>query len=127
MKMNSFDRAELMYKILQKKGRVTLDDIIFQFRVSVSTARNILRIMRILCERDENCEVVEEGRGYYLVYNTDNTQAQASPAGQQEETKQQRSIDEVSPEELFQAKAVKMLPDAADRRGTAIVRTEGDQ
>ncbi|QGA67418.1 hypothetical protein [Sulfolobus sp. E11-6] len=57
-RQNTFHKAQIMYEILKKKGQITIEDIIFQFEVSPSTAYNIAKLVYMLCERDEtgSCE-----------------------------------------------------------------------
>lgn len=63
MSLNNFKQAQVMYQILKQKGEITLEDIIMQFEVSVSTAYNIQRALKALCEKHEDeCEIIVRDR-----------------------------------------------------------------
>ena len=60
---NSYEMAKIMYKILEKKKEITLEDIIMQFEIAPSTAYNVQRILRSICERHpDECEVQTKKR-----------------------------------------------------------------
>ena len=60
---NSYEMAQIMYKILEKKKQISLEDIIAQFEISVSTAYNIQRALRMICEQHpDECEVQTKNR-----------------------------------------------------------------
>ncbi len=61
--------AEIMYKILEKKKEITLEDIVLQFEVAPSTAYNIQRLLRVMCEKHaDECEVRTKNRRTVLVW-----------------------------------------------------------
>uniref|UniRef100_UPI0000D834F9 HYPOTHETICAL 13.2 KDA PROTEIN n=1 Tax=Sulfolobus spindle-shape virus 1 TaxID=244589 RepID=UPI0000D834F9 len=61
--LNSYKMAEIMYKILEKKGELTLEDILAQFEISVPSAYNIQRALKAICERHpDECEVQYKNR-----------------------------------------------------------------
>ncbi len=52
-----------MYKILQQKKEITLEDILAQFEIAPSTAYNVQRTLRMICERHpDECEVQTKNR-----------------------------------------------------------------
>ena len=58
-----------MYKILEKKKEITLEDIILQFEIAPSTAYNIQRLLRVMCEKHpDECEVRTQNRRTVLVW-----------------------------------------------------------
>lgn len=66
---NSFEQAKIMYEIMKKKGEVSLEDILSQFEVSVSTAYNIQRALRAICEKHQDeCEIVYKNRKTIFKY-----------------------------------------------------------
>jgi hypothetical protein len=61
--------AEIMYKILQQKKEITLEDIVMQFEIAPSTAYNVQRILRSICERHpDECEVKTKNRRTVFVW-----------------------------------------------------------
>ena len=67
--LNSTKMAEIMYKILREKGEVSLEDIVWQFDISPSTAYNVQRLLRSMCEKNyPNCEVTTKNRRTVLVW-----------------------------------------------------------
>jgi len=55
--------AEIMYKILQQKKEISLEDILAQFEISASTAYNVQRTLRMICEKHpDECEVQTKNR-----------------------------------------------------------------
>lgn len=67
--LNSYKQAEIMYQILKNKGEVTLEDILRQFNVSVSTAYNVQRALRALCENHpDECEIEYRDRKTVFKY-----------------------------------------------------------
>ncbi|QGA87243.1 hypothetical protein [Sulfolobus spindle-shaped virus] len=60
-RQNSFQKAKSALQILKKKGELSVEDLIIQFEIAPSTAYNILKMVEILCERDEEgyCEVLD--------------------------------------------------------------------
>jgi len=61
--------AEIMYKILQQKKEITLEDIIMQFEIAPSTAYNVQRLLRAICEKHkEECEVKVKNRRTVFVW-----------------------------------------------------------
>jgi len=66
-----------MYRILQKKKQITLEDILAQFEVAPSTAYNVQRVLRSLCERHpEECEVQVRNRRTVLVWTKEPQQGE---------------------------------------------------
>ena len=58
-----------MYKILQQKKEITLEDIVMQFEIAPSTAYNVQRILRSICERHpDECEVKTKNRRTVFVW-----------------------------------------------------------
>ncbi len=66
--MNTFEMAQVMFKILREKKEVTLEDIVIQFQISASTAYNVQRILKSLCERSEECEVTIRNRRTIFIW-----------------------------------------------------------
>ncbi len=67
--LTSTKMAEIMYKILEKKKEITLEDIVLQFEVAPSTAYNIQRLLRVMCEKHaDECEVRTKNRRTVLVW-----------------------------------------------------------
>jgi predicted transcriptional regulator len=61
--------AEIMYRILEKKKEITLEDIIMQFEIAPSTAYNIQRLLRAICEKHpDECEVQTRNRRTVFVW-----------------------------------------------------------
>jgi vacuolar-type H+-ATPase subunit I/STV1 len=61
--------AEIMYKILKEKKEITLEDIVMQFEIAPSTAYNVQRILRSICERHpDECEVKTKNRRTVFVW-----------------------------------------------------------
>jgi hypothetical protein len=61
--------AEIMYKILEKKKEITLEDILAQFEIAPSTAYNVQRTLRMICERHpDECEVQTKNRRTVFVW-----------------------------------------------------------
>jgi len=61
--------AKIMYKILEKKKEITLEDIIMQFEIAPSTAYNVQRILRMICEKHpDECEVQTKNRRTVFVW-----------------------------------------------------------
>jgi hypothetical protein len=86
--------AEIMYKILQQKKEITLEDIVMQFEIAPSTAYNVQRILRSICERHpDECEVKIKNRRTVFVWikNEETTQ--------QEEAKEIEKILNAQPAE----------------------------
>lgn len=132
------DRAIAMLRVLRAKGTIDLYDVMLQFDVSYPTAFHIYKLTKKLCEASNECT---ESNGK-LIYIGQEEEQVAVPAEDQHEEElagqpaekeeaehqpQGRSIDEVSPEELFEAKPHRQLPDVADRKGTVIVKTDEEQ
>jgi len=66
---NSYEMAKIMYKILEKKKEITLEDIIMQFEIAPSTAYNVQRILRMICEKHpDECEVQTKNRRTVFVW-----------------------------------------------------------
>ncbi len=66
---NSYEMAKIMYKILEKKKEITLEDIIMQFEIAPSTAYNVQRTLRMICERHpDECEVQTKNRRTVFVW-----------------------------------------------------------
>ncbi len=66
--MNTFEMAQVMFKILREKKEVTLEDIVIQFQISASTAYNVQRILKSLCERTEECEATVRNRRTIFIW-----------------------------------------------------------
>jgi hypothetical protein len=67
--LNSNQMAEIMYKILEKKKEITLEDILAQFEIAPSTAYNVQRTLRMICERHpDECEVQTKNRRTVFVW-----------------------------------------------------------
>jgi len=67
--LNSYQMAEIMYKILEKKKEITLEDILAQFEIAPSTAYNVQRTLRMICERHpDECEVQTKNRRTVFVW-----------------------------------------------------------
>lgn len=83
-----------MYKILKEKKEITLEDIVMQFEIAPSTAYNVQRILRSICERHpDECEVKTKNRRTVFVWikNEESTQ--------QEEAKEIEKILNAQPAE----------------------------
>ena len=70
MSLNSYKMAEVAFKILRERGEMSLEDIVRQFEISVSTAYNVQRALRALCENNEACEVVIKNRRTVFVWHS---------------------------------------------------------
>jgi len=68
--LNSYKMAEVAFKILRERGEMSLEDIVRQFEISVSTAYNVQRALRALCENNEACEVVIKNRRTVFVWHS---------------------------------------------------------
>jgi hypothetical protein len=61
--------AEIMYKILQQKKEITLEDIVMQFEIAPSTAYNVQRLLRAICEKHpDECEIRTKSRKTVFVW-----------------------------------------------------------
>jgi len=88
--LTSAKMAEIMYKILREKGEVSLEDIVWQFDISPSTAYNVQRLLRSMCEKNyQNCEVTTKNRRTVLVWKR---------TSEQEEEQRVREILDAKPE-----------------------------
>jgi DeoR/GlpR family transcriptional regulator of sugar metabolism len=86
--LTSAKMAEIMYKILRERGEVSLEDIVWQFDVSPSTAYNVQRLLRSMCEKNyPQCEVTTRNRRTVLVWKT----------SEQEEQKEIKDILDAEP------------------------------
>ncbi len=70
-----------MYKILQQKKEITLEDIIMQFEIAPSTAYNVQRLLRAICEKHkEECEVKVKNRRTVFVWVKEETKQEDKEA-----------------------------------------------
>jgi len=94
--MNTFEMAQVMFKILREKKEVTLEDIVMQFQISASTAYNVQRILKSLCERTEECEVTIRNRRTVFIWK--GKEESKEKEIQQEEAKELEKILNAKPE-----------------------------
>ena len=79
--MNSYQMAEIMYKILEKKKVVSLEDILAQFEIAPSTAYNVQRTLKMLCEKHpDECQIQIKNRRTVFVWVKEETKQEDKEA-----------------------------------------------
>jgi hypothetical protein len=67
--LNSYEMAQVMYKILKHRRQVSLEDIIAQFEVSTTTAYNVQRALRMICQKHpQECDIQTKNRRTVFVW-----------------------------------------------------------